>query len=175
MTGPDLFVARGFGSADGDYEFDWFGLINVGTADALDLREQHRITSATGVKPADYLDAFTGLHPAFLVSLASVVFARNGKTVGEERIWNSRISYGDRAELDVETVERNVIVFAISARTEEEAEADPPMAPPTDRSSSTSGGADSKPRSGQPVPGLSRIGRPESAAAVDSAPVTSAG
>lgn len=171
MDAPDRFIARGFGSADGDYPCDWQGLFNVGAHGALDLREQHRITVASGVKPAEFIDAFLGLHASFLVALSSVMFARHGKTVGEERIWNSRITYGgvdSVASLDGET---NWIMYVIGDR--EEVDADPPaMAPPTAEQSSTNGGADSSSKSAQPEHGLSRIGRPDSASAV-SASVTS--
>lgn len=150
IDNPDRFIVRGFGSADGEYAFDWFGVLNVGTTEALDLREQHRITQSSGIKPAEYLDAFTGLHPGFLVAFSSVLFARQGKNVTEERIWNSRITYCDLDEIARVDGEKNVIVFAISARNEEEAEESPPeMAPPTSRKLSENGGADSSLSSGR--------------------------
>lgn len=137
----DKLIVSGLRTVDGEYDFDIRDLINIGGPGALDTREQHKIKLETGVLPANLPDAVAGLDASVMVQLASIVLVRHGKTVNEDRLWESRFIYGnERPEL---ATGEPAVVFLIADRSEEEADEDPPqelpMTPQTEQLSPTGG------------------------------------
>lgn len=138
----DKLIVKGFGNADGTYEFDLIDLVNIGTPSALTTREQHRVTVETNVLPADLLDAVKGLNAAVMVSLTGIVLNRAGKKANEDRLWDARYiySFGTPADLDGEKV---AVAYVIADRDASEDDADPPAIAAT-APQSTSGGGSTK-------------------------------
>lgn len=87
----DSLTLKGFGDADGVYEFDLSDLVNVGGPRALDLREQQRVKVISGYRGLEIRDAVNVLDPAMMVAFVDVILARHGKTVSSTRLWDARL------------------------------------------------------------------------------------
>lgn len=153
----DKLIVSGLRQLDGEYDLDLRGLLSIGSAGALNTREQHKIKLATGVLPANLPDAVGGLDASVMVQLASVVLTRQGKTVNEDRLWEARFVYTSEEMPDLSEREA-VVVFLIADRSAVEADdSDPPAVAGTTSQSGTGGGSLSQ-SSDQPVSDQSPTG-----------------
>lgn len=140
----DTLIVKGLGRADGEYDFDLIELANIGSSASLTTREQHKVKVDSGVLPADLVAAVRGLDAAVMVSLASIVLARAGKTVNDERLWDARFVYafGETPDLDAEST---AVAFVLADREAQEDDAEDPQESENQRS--PNGGGSSGPMS----------------------------
>ncbi len=101
----DKLIVTGLGKRlDGEYECDIRDLIIPGTPDYLTYREARGIKQMTGMRGRELAQAFIAQDPEIELALASVILARNGKTLDEETVLDSppgskiQFVYGDEEE-----------------------------------------------------------------------------
>lgn len=157
----DKLIVKGLGRLDGEYEFDFAGMLGIGTPDSLTNREGHRIKTMSGVRAGELEDALIAGDNDVLVAFAAIILARAGKTVNEEQLWDAPMGSG--VQFDLETRE-----------AEEEDDADsPPPETGEDETDTSDGGTSSESTSAQKGNGQSPIGLPGSLMSVTSGQTTS--
>lgn len=89
----DRLTLKGLGPADGTYDFDLSELVSINGAEALNLREQQKVKIMSGYRGLEIREAVAVLDPAIMVALVSVIVARGGKQVNDQRVWDARMLY----------------------------------------------------------------------------------
>lgn len=134
----DKLVVKGLAHLDGEYEFDLYELLGIGTATSLTNRELHRIKVMTGIRAGELLDSLAAGDNDVVVALAAVILTRRGKTFDENRLWDAQAD----AALSFEIADRP----------------DPTTPTAEEETSQASGGGSSKPLSESQENGRSRTG-----------------
>lgn len=108
---PDRLTVKGFGDADGSYEFDLGDLTSINGPEAFTNREQHQIKLATGYRGIEVGEAITVLDPQVMIELVAVLTARGGKQINKQRLWDTKFLYtSGQHTLDLDDYKR-VVVF----------------------------------------------------------------
>lgn len=150
----DKLIVKGLGALlDGEYEFDFIGLLTPGDPGCLTNREAHRVKTMAGVRMGELAEALGAGDNDVLVALAAVVLTRRGKRFEEDVLWDAPVGSG--VEL--------VLADRDEAGEPEIPPADaPPQSGPTG-APETSGGDSSNLGSAHPANGQSPTGLPDSA------------
>lgn len=99
MATPDRLTVKGFGAADGSYEFEFRDLVNVNGPGALTLREQQRVKILSGYRGLEVREASSVLDPDVMVALTVILVERNGKTISPTRVWDSKMLHTGEDEV----------------------------------------------------------------------------
>jgi len=135
----DKLIVKGLGNLNGEYEFDLYELLGIGTATSLTNRELHRIKTMTGIRAGELLESLAAGDNDAIVALSAVILARRGKTFSDDRLWDAPAE--------------SALAFEIADR-----DVDPTKPAEDEQTSQLSGGGSSSPPSDKQGNGQSRTG-----------------
>jgi hypothetical protein len=108
----DRLTIKGFGAADGTYEFDLFGLVvDVNGPEALTVREQQRIKALSGYRGLEIRPAVGVMDPDAMVALADTILERHGQSVSTVRLFDAKWLYTSEEEEADMSAARVVVNF----------------------------------------------------------------
>lgn len=135
----DKLIVKGLGAIDGEYEFDLYELLGIGTSTSLTNRELHRIKEMTGVRAGELIESLAAGDNDVVVGLAAVILTRNRRAFTDDLLWDAPAE--------------SSLAFQLADR-----EADPQTPTEEAETSSASGGVSSTPPSAKQENGQSPTG-----------------
>lgn len=82
-------TVTGLGKLDGDYPFDYVGMMAMGHPEQLTNREGRTIKRMSGVRAGELNDALEAGDTDVLVALAKIILERAGRYVDEDALWDA--------------------------------------------------------------------------------------